>query len=251
MSLAMKSAPSRLQTPKQNLILGALPDPEYKRLLPALEFIKMPLGQVLYETDVPMTHAYFPVTGIISLLYVMENGESAEIAIAGSEALISVSLFMGGESTNSRSVSQNAGCGYRLKAGILRREFDLGGPFQYLLLRYTQALMVQMTQTAACNRHHTLDQQLCRWLLLSLDRLHSEVLTMTQQLIANMLGVTLEGVTGALDKLHADGLIHHNKGVITVLDRPALERRVCECYLAVKKEFNRLLPYSLPAKVAA
>lgn len=243
----MQSTPTLLQTPNQNLILAALPVPDYKRLLPALEFIELPLGQVLYEPGVPMTHGYFPVTGIISLLYVMENGESAEIAIAGSEGLIGVSLFMGGESTTSRSVAQNAGCGYRLKAGILRREFELGGPLQFLLLRYTQTLMVQMTQTAACNRHHTLDQQLCRWLLLSLDRLHGEVLTMTQQLIANMLGVSPEGVIGALDKLQGDGLIHHSQGAITVLDRPALERRVCECYLVVKNEFNRLLPYKLAA----
>ncbi len=247
MFAAMKSAPSLLQTPNQNLILGALPVLDYKRLLPALEFIELPLGKVLYEPDEPMTHAYFPVTGIISMLYVMENGESAEIAITGNEGLVGISLFMGGESTTSRSVSQNAGCGYRLKAGILRREFALGGPLQYLLLRYTQTLMVQMTQTAACNRHHTLDQQLCRWLLLSLDRLHGDVLTMTQQLIANMLGVTLEVVIGALDKLHAAGLIHHSQGVITELDRPALERRVCECYQVVKKEFNRLLPYKLAA----
>jgi CRP-like cAMP-binding protein len=244
---AMKSTPGVLQTPKQNLILAALPDAVYKRLLPALQFIEMPLGQVLYEMDVPMTHAYFPVTGIISLLYVMEGGESAEIAIAGSEGLIGVSLFMGGASTTNRSVAQNTGCGYRLKAGILRREFALGGPLQFLLLCYTQTLMVQITQTAACNRHHKLDQQLCRWLLLSLDRLPGDVLTMTQQLIANMLGVSLEGMAGALDRLQEDGLIHHSNGVITVLDRPALERRVCECYQVVKNEFNRLLPYSLAA----
>lgn len=243
----MVTAPSLLQTPKQNLILGALPELEYRRLLPALEFINMPLGEVLYETDVPMTHAYFPVTGIISLLYVMESGDSAEIAIAGSEGLIGVSLFMGGESTTSRSVAQNSGCGYRLKAGVLRREFELAGPLQYLLLRYTQTLMVQMTQTAACNRHHTLDQQLCRWLLLSLDRLPGDVLTMTQQLIANMLGVSLNGMAVALDRLQEDGLILHSQGVITVLDRSALERRVCECYLVVKNEFNRLLPYKLAA----
>jgi CRP-like cAMP-binding protein len=230
---------------------AANPEPEpaldYKRLLPALEFIELPLGHVLYEPDVPMTHAYFPVSGIISLLYVMENGESAEIAISGSEGMIGVSLFMGGESTTSRSVAQNAGCGYRLKAGILRREFALGGQLQHLLLRYTQTLIVQMTQTAACNQHHTLDQQLCRWLLLSLDRLPGDVLTMTQQLIANMLGVSTDGVTEALDKLQADGLIRYNQGVITVIDRSALRRRVCECYLVVKKEFDRLLPFSLAA----
>lgn len=243
----MESASTLLQTPKQNLILAALPDAEYKRLLPALQFIEMPLGQVLYETGVPMTHAYFPVSGIISLLYVMDSGESAEIAIAGSEGLIGVSLFMGGASTTSRSVSQNSGSGYRLQASDLCREFELAGPLQYLLLRYTQTLIVQMTQTAACNRHHTLDQQLCRWLLLSIDRLPGDVLTMTQRLIANMLGVSLEGMTEALDRLQEDGLVHHSNGVITVLDRPALERRVCECYLVVKNEFNRLLPYRLAA----
>lgn len=247
MFTAMESTPGVLHTPKQNLILAALPDAEYKRLVPALQFIEMPLGQVLYEMDVPMTHAYFPVTGIISLLYVMESGESAEIAIVGSEGLIGVSLFMGGASTTSRSVAQNAGCGYRIKAGVMRREFALGGSLQRLLLSYTQTLMVQMTQTAACNRHHTLDQQLCRWLLLSLDRLPGDVLTMTQKLIANMLGVSLEGMAGALDRLQEDGLIHHSNGVITVIDRPALERRVCECYRVVKNEFNRLLPYSLAA----
>lgn len=251
MSPAMESVPSLLQTPKQNLILSALPALDYKRLLPALEFIELPLGQVLYEPGVQMHHAYFPVTGIISMLYVMQSGASAEIAITGNEGVVGISLFMGGESTTSRSVAQNAGCGYRLKASVLCREFALGGPLQFLLLRYTQTLMVQITQTAACNRHHTLDQQLCRWLLLSLDRLHGDVLTMTQQLIANMLGVTIAGVTGALDRLHVDGLIHHNQGVITVLDHPALERRVCECYLVVKNEFKRLLPYTLASPVAA
>ncbi len=243
----MDSTPDLQQSPKQNLILGALLDADYKRLLPALQFVEMPLGQVLYEMDVPMTHAYFPVTGIISLLYVMESGESAEIAVVGSEGMIGVSLFMGGDSTTSRSVTQNAGCGYRLKASILRREFALAGPLQYLLLRYTQTLMVQMMQTAACNRHHTLDQQLCRWLLVSIDRLPGDVLTMTQRLIANMLGVSLDGMAEALDRLQEDGLVHHSNGVITVLDRSALERRVCECYLVVKNEFNRLLPYSLAA----
>lgn len=243
----MVAAPFSLPTPKQNQILAALPAADYKRLLSALEFMELPLGHVLYEPDMVMTHAYFPVTGIISMLYVMQSGESAEIAIAGNESMIGVSLFMGGESTTSRTVVQNAGASYRLKTGILRREFALGGPLHQLLLRYTQALMTQMTQTAACNRHHTLDQQLCRWLLLSLDRLSGSALTMTQRLIANMLGVTLEGVIVALDKLQADGLIHHSDGIIQVVDRPALERRVCECYRVVKKEFSRLLPYKLVA----
>ena len=234
-------------TPKQNKILAALPAEEYARLLPNLEFIQLPLGWVLYEPGVEMDYLYFPISGIISMLYVMESGASAEIAITGSEGLVGVSLFMGGESTTSRAVAQNAGASYRLKADILRREFALGGPLQYLALRYTQALMTQMTQTAACNRHHTLDQQLCRWLLLSLDRLPGDELTMTQQLIANMLGVDLAGVTAALDALQAQDMIRYTDGLVTVLDRPALEDRVCECYVVVKNEFSRLLPYKLAA----
>ena len=243
----MAAPPISLLTPKHNQILAALPAADYKRLLSALEFMELPLGHVIYEPDMVMTHAYFPVSGIVSMLYVMKSGASAEIAITGNEGMIGVSLFMGGESTTSRTVAQNAGASYRIKASILRREFALGGPLQHLLLRYTQALMTQMTQTAACNRHHTLDQQLCRWLLLSLDRLSGDALTMTQRLIANMLGVTLEGVIVALDKLQADGLIHHSDGIIQVVDRPALECRVCECYRVVKREFSRLLPYKLVA----
>ena len=241
------AATSSRQTPKQNQILAALPAKEYARLLPNLELIQLPLARVLYEPGVQMDYVYFPITGIISLLYVMQSGASAEIAITGNEGLVGVSLFMGGESTTSRAVVQNAGASYRLKADILRREFALGGPLQYLALRYTQALIAQMTQTAACNRHHTLDQQLCRWLLLSLDRLPGDELTMTQQLIANMLGVNLEGVTEALDKLQAGGMIRHKNGLVTVLDRPLLEDRVCECYAVVKDEFSRLLPYKLAA----
>ena len=241
------AATSSRQTPKQNQILAALPAKEYARLLPNMELIQLPLGRVLYEPGVQMDYVYFPITGIISLLYVMQSGASAEIAITGNEGLVGVSLFMGGESTTSRAVVQNAGASYRLKADILRREFELGGPLQYLALRYTQTLMTQMTQTAACNRHHTLDQQLCRWLLLSLDRLPGDELTMTQQLIANMLGVNLAGVTGALDKLQAGGMIRHKNGLVTVLDRPLLEDRVCECYAVVKDEFSRLLPYKLAA----
>lgn len=241
------TARSSLQTPRQNQILAALPAEEYARLLPNLELNQLPLGWVLYEPGVQMDYVYFPITGIISLLYVMESGASAEIALTGNEGLIGVSLFMGGESTTSRAVVQNAGASFRLKADILRREFALGGPLQYLALRYTQALMTQMTQTAACNRHHTLDQQLCRWLLLSLDRLAGDKLTMTQQLIANMLGVNLEGVTEALDKLQAGGMIRYQHGLITVLDRPRLEDRVCECYAVVKNELDRLLPYKLAA----
>jgi CRP-like cAMP-binding protein len=236
---------SSLNTPKQNQILAALPAEEYARLLPHLELTQLPLGSVLHEPGVQMDNAYFPVTGIISLLYVMRSGASAEIGLTGNEGLVGVSLFMGGESTTSRAVTQNASASYQLKADILRKEFALGGPLQCLALRYTQALMTQMTQTAACNRHHKLDQQLCRWLLLSLDRLRGDELTMTQQLIANMLGVDLDGVAKALDKLQAAGLIRYTDGLITVMDRPGLEKRVCECYEVVKKEFSRLLPYKL------
>src|SRR5476651_1827674 len=237
---------SSLQSPKQNHILGALPEADYARLLPDLELIAMPLGWAVYESGGQMGYLYFPTTCIVSLLYVMESGASAEIAITGNEGLVGISLFMGGESTPSRAVVQSAGDGYRLKASILKREFALGGKLQYLALRYTQALITQMAQTAVCNRHHGLDQQLCRWLLLSLDRLQDNELMMTQELIANMLGVRREGVTEAAGRLQADGLIHYRRGHIKVLDRARLELRVCECYAVVKKEFDRLLPYDLP-----
>ena len=233
-------------SPKQNHLLAALPEADYARLLPDLELIPMPLGWAVYESGVQMGYLYFPTTSIVSLLYVMESGASAEIAITGNEGLVGVSLFMGGESTPSRAVVQSAGNGYRLKAGILKREFALGGMLQHLSLRYTQALITQMSQTAVCNRHHALDQQLCRWLLLSLDRLQGNELLMTQELIANMLGVRREGVTEAAGKLQAAGVIRYNRGRITVVDRPKLEQRVCECYGVVKKEFDRLLPYELP-----
>jgi CRP-like cAMP-binding protein len=232
-------------TPKQNHLLAALPAEDYVRLLPDLELIAMPLGWAVYESGAHMGYLYFPTTSIVSLLYVMESGASAEIAITGNEGLVGISLFMGGESTPSRAVVQSAGSGYRLKASILKREFALGGQLQHLALRYTQALITQMAQTAVCNRHHAVDQQLCRWLLLSLDRLPGNELMMTQELIANMLGVRREGVTEAAGKLQAAGLIHYNRGRITVLDRPNLEKRVCECYAVVKKEFDRLLPYRL------
>jgi len=199
----------------------------------------------LYESGGHLGYLYFPTTSIVSLLYVMESGASAEIAITGNEGLVGVSLFMGGESTTSRAVVQSAGNGYRLKASILKREFALGGQFAHLALRYTQALITQMAQTAVCNRHHSVDQQLCRWLLLSLDRLSSSELTMTHELIANMLGVRREGVTEAAGKLQVAGLIQYQRGKITVLDRPKLELRVCECYRVVKREFDRLLPYKL------
>ena len=229
--------------PKQNHLLAALPAPDYARLLPDLEPIAMPLGWVVYESGGQIGYVYFPTTSIVSLLYVIENGASAEIAIAGSEGLVGISLFMGGESTPSRAVVQSAGEGYRVKASVLKKEFALGGELQHLALRYTQALITQMAQTAVCNRHHTLDQQLCRWLLLSMDRLPGNGLKMTQELIANMLGVRREGVTVAAGDLQAAGLIHYSRGHIIILDRAGLEQRVCECYAVVKKEFDRLLPW--------
>ena len=232
-------------TPKQNHLLAALPADDYTRLAPDLEPIPMPLGWAVYESGGQLSYLYFPTTSIVSLLYVMESGASAEIAIIGNEGLVGISLFMGGESTPSRAVVQSAGDAYRLRASVLKREFALGGNLQHLALRYTQALITQMAQTAVCNRHHALDQQLCRWLLLSLDRLESNELLMTQELIANMLGVRREGVTEAAGKLQAEGLIRYNRGHIQVLDRAKLEKRVCECYAVVKKEFDRLLPYRI------
>ena len=204
----------------------------------------MPLGQILYESGSALSHVYFPTSSIVSLLYVMENGASAEIAVAGNEGLVGVSLFMGGDTTPSRAVVQSAGRGYRLPAKIVKEEFSRA-PVMHLLLRYTQALITQMSQTAVCNRHHTLDQQLCRWLLLSLDRLDGDELLMTQELIANMLGVRREGVTEAALQLQSSGLIRYARGRISVLDRPGLEARSCECYSVVKKEYDRLLPRSI------
>jgi CRP-like cAMP-binding protein len=202
----------------------------------------MPLGEVLYESGSQLSHVYFPTTCIVSLLYVMEDGASAEIAVVGNEGLVGVALFMGGETTPSRALVQSAGYGYRLKGQLLKQEFNRAGAVQHLLLRYTQALLTQMAQTAVCNRHHSVEQQLCRWLLLSLDRLRSNELTMTQELIANMLGVRREGVTGAAGHLQSRGLIHYNRGRIRVLDRPRLEAEACECYAVVKRECDRLLP---------
>ena len=228
--------------PRQNRLLAALPEQEWRRWLPHLEPVDMPLGKVLYESGRKLTHVYFPTTSIISLLYVMENGSSAEIAVVGREGIVGVSLFMGGESTTSRAVVQSAGKGFRLKAMFMMPEFNRAGPVMHLLLRYTQALITQMSQTAVCNRHHTLDQQLCRWLLLSLDRLDSNELVMTQELIANMLGVRREGVTEAAGHLQDAGLIQYRRGHITVLERARLQARSCECYAVVKKEYDRLLP---------
>jgi CRP-like cAMP-binding protein len=207
----------------------------------------MRLGEVLYEPGDTLTHVYFPTNSIVSLLYVMKNGESAEIAIVGSEGVVGVSLFMGGGSTSSRAIVQGAGGAYRLSAELMKQEFDRSGPVLHLLLRYTQALMTQMVQTAACNKHHSLDQQLCRWLLLSLDRLQGTEMLMTQKLIAHMLGVTTEKATEAALRLRDVGLIDYEDGLIKVLDRNALERRSCECYKVVKQEYDRLLPLELAA----
>ena len=232
--------------PKENELLAALPDAEFQRWLPQIESIAMPLGQVLYESGSTMSHVYFPTTSIVSLLSVMENGSSAEIAVVGYEGIVGVSLFMGGDSTPSRAVVQSAGHGFRLKSQVLKEEFKRA-PVMHLLLRYTQALITQMAQTAVCNRHHSLDQQLCRWLLLSLDRLPGNELVMTQELIANMLGVRREGVTEGAHKLQNIGLIRYSRGRISVLDRPGLERLSCECYSVVKKEYDRLLPVKIAA----
>ena len=226
----------------KNHLLAVLPQADLHRWLAQLEVTDMPLGDVLYESGRTLSHVYFPTTAIVSLLYVMENGASAEIAVVGNEGVVGISLFMGGESTPSRAVVQSAGVGLRLKADVIKEEFQQAGPAMHLLLRYTQALITQMAQTAVCNRHHSLDQQLCRWLLLSLDRLQGSELVMTQELIANMLGVRREGVTEGALSLQKAGLIRYSRGHITVLDRPGLERRTCECYAVVKKEYDRLLP---------
>lgn len=234
-----------MSRPKTNHLLESLPETEWLRWKPVLELVELPLGRVLYESGSQLSHVYFPTTAIVSLLYVMENGASAEIAVVGNEGIVGVSLFMGGETTPSRAVVQSAGQGFRLSAERLKAEFNLAGPVLHLLLRYTQALLTQMAQTAVCNRHHSLDQQLCRWLLLSLDRLSGNELVMTQELIANMLGVRREGVTEGALKLQRAGLIRYSRGHITVLDRPGLEKRSCECYAVVKKEYDRLLPAAI------
>ena len=225
-----------------NRLLAALPPDIYDRLRPHLELTRLELGEPLYETGGKQPYVYFPTDAIVSLLYVMQNGASAEIAVVGNEGLVGIALFMGGETTPSRAVVQSAGHAFRLPSKRLKDEFKGGGPLQHLLLRYTQALLTQMAQTAVCNRHHSIEQQLCRWLLLSLDRLPTNVLVMTQELIANMLGVRREGVTDAAGKLQEAGLIRYSRGRITVIDRPKLEQRVCECYAVVTKEFARLLP---------
>ncbi|MEA3642288.1 MAG: Crp/Fnr family transcriptional regulator [Lamprobacter sp.] len=242
----MTTAPSPA-SPHQNHLLDALPKAEYEQMLSNLEPISLALGQVIYESGEGLSHVYFPTTAIVSLLYVMENGASAEIAVVGNEGIVGIALFMGGETMPNRAVVQSAGLAYRLKGPLLKREFARfggrrQGSLQPLLLRYTMALLTQMAQTAVCNRHHTIDQQLCRWLLLSLDRLPSNKLDMTQELIANMLGVRREGVTEAAGRLQSAGLIRYSRGHIEILDRPGLEARVCECYEVVRREFERLLP---------
>jgi len=229
-------------SPRQNHLLAALPRAVYDRLLPNLELVEMPLGEVLSTAGAELRYVYFPTTCIVSLVYVMANGSSAEIAVTGYEGLLGVSLLLGGQTTPSQAVVQSAGDAYRIKGEAIKYEFEQGGPLQHLLLLYTQALIAQMAQTAVCNRHHSLDQQLCRWLLLSLDRLRSDDLRMTQELIANMLGVRRQGVAEAAGNLQKAGLIDYRRGHITVLDRSGLERRVCECYAVVKREYDRLLP---------
>lgn len=234
--------------PKQNHLLNALPPEVFARLLPKLELVPMPLGMVLYESGDTMRHVYFPTNSIVSMLYVMENGSSAEISVVGNEGVIGVALFMGGESTSSRAIVQSEGSAYRLQGQTFKDECNRHTGLLLLMLRYTQALITQMAQTAVCNRHHSIDQQLCRWLLLSLDRLSNNQLCMTQELIANMLGVRREGVTEAAGKLQKLGVIEYSRGHITVLDRPKLEELCCECYAVVKAETDRLLPHFAPAK---
>jgi CRP-like cAMP-binding protein len=235
------SRPGSAPMPRQNHLLAALPAADYERLLPHLERYPLELGRALYESGSAQGYVYFPTSSIVSLLYVMEDGSSAETAVVGNEGMVGIALFMGGETMPSRAVVQNAGYAFRLKGSLLKGEFERGGPLQQLLLRYTQALITQMAQTAVCNRRHAIEQQLCRRLLLSLDRLTSNELNMTQELMANILGVRREGVTAAAGHLQAAGLIHYSRGKITVLDRPRLEARVCECYGVVKRETDRLL----------
>ena len=231
-----------LDSPLQNLILATLPEDVYRQWLPLLERVEMPLGTVLYEPGAMLAHLYFPTTAIVSMLYVMKNGESAEVAIVGHEGLVGIGVFMGGGSTPSRALVQNAGHGYRVPAAFAQQQFEECPPVMRLFLVFTQALMAQMTQTGACNKHHTLDQQLCRWLLLTLDRYHGMTLNMTQQMIANMLGVSGQVMREGAQKLQDEGLLNYEDGRIMVLDRPGLEKRTCECYALVKKEYERLLP---------
>ncbi len=236
--LAERAAPDA----RQNCLLASLPEADWQRLRPALEPVPMPLGHVLYESGISLTHAYFPASAVVSLLYVTEDGASTEIAVVGHEGMVGIPLFMGGGSTPSRAVVRSAGTGFRMTGAAIREEFSRSGPVMNALLRYTQALVAQITQVAVCNRHHTVDQQLCRWLLLSLDRLPGNQLVITQELIAHMLGVRREGVTEAALSLQRAGLVSYRRGHVTVLDRPGLEKRSCECYAVIKAEYDRLLP---------
>jgi CRP-like cAMP-binding protein len=232
-----------ISCPKQNHFLASLPEDTYQRLLPDLELVSMPIGRILHESGSRLSHIFFPTTSIVSLLHVMESGGSAEIAIVGRDGLVGVSVFMGSDTALSRALVLSSGDGYRVKSNIIKREFANGGELQALALRYTQALITQMAQTALCNRHHALEQQLCRWLLCSLDRLPGNELLITQEMIANMLGVRREGVTEAAGKLQSEGMIRYSRGHITILDRKKLESRVCECYAVVVKEYDRLLSF--------
>jgi CRP-like cAMP-binding protein len=236
-----RPAMSSAHSPNQNHLLAALPTEEFERLAPHLELVPMLLGEILYEPGAEMPHAYFPTTAIVSLHYVMESGASAETAGVGNEGVVGISLFMGGDTTPSSAVVQTAGHGYRLESRLLKQEFNRAEAMQSLLLRYTQALITQMFQTAACNRHHSVEQQLCRWLLLTLDRLHTRELVMTQELVASMLGVRREGITQAAGKLQLDGVVRYRRGHLSVLNRSGLESRVCECYAVVKTELGRLM----------
>ena len=238
----MAKARSAPREPRDNHLLASLAEHDYRALAEHLQWTTMPLGMAVYESGGTQGFVYFPIDSIVSLLYVLESGASTEIAVTGNEGLVGISLFMGGETTPSRAIVQSAGHGYRVSGTVLRKLFESSGDLQHLLLRFTQALITQMTQTAVCNRHHSVDQQLCRWLLLMLDRVSSNQVLMTQELIANMLGVRREGVTEAAGKLQSEGLIEYRRGRITVVDRPRLETRVCECYEVVRREYDRLLP---------
>jgi CRP-like cAMP-binding protein len=240
----MRKVPHQIEL---NLLLAALPKAELKCWLPQLELIELPLGHVLYESGAVETNVYFPTSAIVSLLCVMNNGDSAEIALVGNEGIVGISLFMGGNSTPNRGVVQSAGKAYRLNAQVMKARFDRSGAVLHLFLRYTQALITQLSQTAACNQHHSIDQRLCRWLLLSLDRLPGHELVVTQEQIAHMLGVRREGVTESAVKMQKAGLIRYSRGHIAVLDRKGLEERVCECYALIQQEYDRLLPLTLAA----
>ena len=237
-----KHTPTHIPDPKQNQILAALPKAEYDRLLPDLELVAMPLGWTLSESGDHVNYLHFPVSGIVSLIYALENGSSSEIALVGNEGLVGISIYMGGESMPSSTEVQSAGQAYRLSRKIMKREFELGGKLQHLALLYTQALICQTSQTAVCNQHHTVEQQFCRWLLTSFDRLHDTKMLITQEQMSHLLGVRRETVTTTTGKLQNEGLITKGRGTISVLDRPKLEERVCECYAAVKEECERLLP---------